>query len=75
MSIGIDENNQVHELGSNFNPKIVDVIAAMKLLRDTRACIDYLGNGKSLEELRKGIEAERINERAGELRKEIGVER
>ncbi len=73
--IGKDENNQVHASDSSCNNDVVRLIAAMKILKDTRDCIDYLSDGKTIEELKAYRENTRMNQRAGEIKKEIGMDK
>ncbi len=72
--IGKDENNQIHQLTSSFNPRVVDVVALAKLT-DTRNFIDMLSGAKEdvVSDIRRDNERRRIQKRAGELNEEIGV--
>jgi len=58
-----NENNLVHASDYDFNQKVVEAVALARNAENVRSYIDYLGNGKDIQEVRYDKSVNRINQR------------
>ncbi len=58
-----NENNLVHASDYDFNQKVVEAVALARSAENVRNYIDYLGNGKDIQEIRNNKSVSRINQR------------
>lgn len=58
-----NENNLVHASDYDFNQKVVEAVALARSAENVRNYIDYLGNGKDIQEVRNNKSVSRINQR------------
>ncbi len=64
MSIGKDENNQVHKSNIGFNPAVVERIRIAKGATNVSQLINVLSEGITANELSHQVDMDRINARA-----------
>ena len=76
MSFWRDENNEVHEPDTGFNPEITNVIGIIKGARSVSECINTLARGRVAHNVLEEKSNKRIDDRAEWAKtEEIGQER
>ncbi len=69
------ENNDLGAKEGSCNPTIIDLRDRAQLTKTAREMMNSMYDKIAADDIRKGKENKRIQERAEELKKEIGVDR
>lgn len=68
-------NNELHQRERDCNPVIIDIRDRAQLTNGTREMLNSMYDKRAADDIRKDKANKRIQERAGELKKEIGLDR